>query len=749
MRDPLFWLPIKYKLPLTIALVYFVAFGVGGYLVSSSTEKVLKSEIQDGLESKAFFLTDIIGRHFDLARRRVEDFASDGFIRLELARFLEASGDRAGESVANARQRLVRHLVENKLPLVPWFLDAALLDADGTPVVVAHAPFAAPLARSPASAEFGPLTPPAAEHPYRTFSISAPVTSLDGERRLGFLQLLVRVDAWIGEVAELQQLRRMRLARLRLADPSGYDFSLLPEAVGPARAAGDGVSASSNLLEYTTTVAPGGWELELAIDRAQLLAPVSTLFQKILSIGALLLGLNLVFLFFPVRFLLRPLLVLRDAAQRIAGGDFSTRVVETGSRDEMNDLSRAFNIMAQAVEERTHRLEEAAQELKKREGQLRFERDRLDTIIRSMQDGLFILNAEGEVTLANAAARHLVDKLGDDLTPKRRLHCTRTEAPKTSCLHCLAESRQFPKSCMVNLGERIYEIHVTPLPSRDVPHSEGVYVSRDVTERVAQSENQAHQERMHVVGELAAVMAHELNNPLAAIAMFAEMLLDALASGSPHREHAEVILRNAKTCKRTIGGLLDMAAFPTPEAAEFDLHDLLVDVGTVLRPFIQRTTCQLRIEPGARDSCLVADELQIRQVIVNLVMNALQAGGGREGRVTVRTATAENDRIVLEVEDNGPGIPEGVREHVFKPFYTTKPAGMGTGLGLPTSKRIVEFHGGTLELVCSEPGNTLFRVTLPREGGRRSWSAKDSYFGNVGALRTSPTTMGSTDGKDS
>ena len=125
MRDPLFCVPIKYKLPLTIALVYVVAFGIGGFLVTSSTDEVLTREIREGLQSEALSMSDIVGRQFELAGRRVEDFASDGYIRSEVAALESEDPGRA----AAARTNLPRHLEANKLPLVDAFVGAVLLVA--------------------------------------------------------------------------------------------------------------------------------------------------------------------------------------------------------------------------------------------------------------------------------------------------------------------------------------------------------------------------------------------------------------------------------------------------------------------------------------------------------------------------------------------------------------------------------------------------------------------------------------------
>jgi len=280
---------------------------------------------------------------------------------------------------------------------------------------------------------------------------------------------------------------------------------------------------------------------------------------------------------------------------------------------------------------------------------------------------------------------------------------------------CLAGKNTAPGSCMVELDGRVYEIHVTPLPPRPEHPAEGVYVSRDVTERVAAAERQAHQERMYVTGEIAAVVAHEMNNPIAAIVMFSQMLLESLGEDSRLREHANVILRNADACRRTVSSLLEMSAFPAPEVTAFDAADLLADVGDFLRPLVERTDHRLVVAAPDTAIHVCADEIQIRQVLINLVMNAVQTGEGESGSVTVRAASEGAD-VVIEVEDEGPGVPADICERIFEPFFSTKPPGIGTGLGLPTSRRIVESHGGTLTLAASGAGRTVFEVRLPRDG---------------------------------
>jgi signal transduction histidine kinase len=268
---------------------------------------------------------------------------------------------------------------------------------------------------------------------------------------------------------------------------------------------------------------------------------------------------------------------------------------------------------------------------------------------------------------------------------------------------------------VVDVAGRVLEIHATPLPAGSDGRRGRVLVARDITDRVAQDERQIHQERLSVLGEVAAVMAHEINNPLAAIRMFAQMVEQGLGAGSPYREHLGVIRRNTENCERAIRELLDYATGASPEVDEVDLHAVVEDAARFVRPVAERGRVSVRLDLAAHDATVSGDEIQLRQVFVNLLMNAIQALGGVGGEVALSTRE-EGAHVVVDVADSGPGIPGELHARIFEPFFTTKRRGSGTGLGLPTARRIAELHGGGLELVESRPGRTVFRVRLRRAG---------------------------------
>ncbi|MHC4958234.1 MAG: sensor histidine kinase [Planctomycetota bacterium] len=676
MKDPLFWVPVKYKLPLTFVLICLVAFGVGGFVVTSTARDVLERQIHLRLDERAAASRTVVTHHLGLIARRAEDFASDGFIRTHLAAIV--AGD------AGATGRLREHLRANKLPLVAAFVDAAVLDHAGRVRVTVTGEVTGSTA---ATTSFTPLRAPTADRPYPAFSVQTPLSRIDGNERIGTLVLAVRADTWAAGMQELGALPEAGMRSIAIVGADGLRLALA------------GTVTPGDPIAYEEAIPETGWHLALAADRDEVMRPIAGLRARFIAIGIALLSVAACVIFFPVRFLLAPLGRIREAARRITEGDFTARV-SYDSGDEIGDLSRAFDHMAGAVEERTTALQ-------RREREHRRERDRLDALIRTMHDGLFLLEEDGTVSLANEAAGPVVAALGcGDGQP--RGDCGGLAGG--DCITCLKQANHVHRTCELEIGDRVYEVHVTRLPGPG-PHAARLCVSRDITERIAQAEVQANQERMSVLGNISAVMAHELNNPLAAIAMFSQMLETELDAGSSARESAGVIRRNAETCKRTIRGLLDTASHSPPERAPFDILELADDVGRFLQPIYERSDVEYRVEASGDVPEAVGDELQLRQVLINLVMNAVHAMRSG-GRVTVSVAR-RGAFDVVEVRDTGPGIPKRLRERIFDPFFTTKPPGVGTGLGLSTSQRIVAAHGGRLELSSTGPGGTVFRVTIP------------------------------------
>ena len=264
---------------------------------------------------------------------------------------------------------------------------------------------------------------------------------------------------------------------------------------------------------------------------------------------------------------------------------------------------------------------------------------------------------------------------------------------------------------------------------------------RDVSDRKQledQSRGLYHQllqaEKMAALGTTISGVAHELNNPLATILTWSERLSERDLDASTRRG-IETILREAERAARIVRNLLTFARKRHTTRTMVDLNQVVRET-LALRAYEQRVTNISVIDALASGIPQVfADPHQIQQVLLNLVINAEQAMLTSNGRGTLMVRTwqdADHDSIVLELNDDGPGVPEDVRTKIFDPFFTTKEVGKGTGLGLTVAYAIVEEHGGRMWLVSEAGAGASFYVELP-VAGRKLKALGPHELASVGA----------------
>lgn len=221
-------------------------------------------------------------------------------------------------------------------------------------------------------------------------------------------------------------------------------------------------------------------------------------------------------------------------------------------------------------------------------------------------------------------------------------------------------------------------------------------------------------ERLAALGEMAAGLAHEIRNPLGGIALYASMLAAESAAGPKVQTAAGRISQAVRSLERLVSDILDFAQEHRVEKQACRLGEVLSAVEESVQPWMEEHGAAVEIDDELREMAVFCDPLRMRQVLLNLVMNGLQAAG-RGGHVRVSAATKPARGVQLEVWDDGPGIPADKLDRIFNPFFTTRAA--GTGLGLAIVHRIVEAHGGTVHAGNRPEGGARFVVRLPGQGG--------------------------------
>lgn len=270
----------------------------------------------------------------------------------------------------------------------------------------------------------------------------------------------------------------------------------------------------------------------------------------------------------------------------------------------------------------------------------------------------------------------------------------------------------------------------TLVPVRDAGAMRGAaMLFRDLTPYERMDEQERLRDRLAALGQMAAGLAHEIRNPLAAMELAAGLLKRRLGDRPEERELVEEVLAEVRRLATTVTASLDFVRPPVLRDGPLDPAELLRDALRRARARVAFDgVCEVELPP--RLPPLRGDAEQLRTVLVNLVVNALQAmarppgdpedapdpeaAAPRPARLTLR-ARAAGGEVVLEVADTGPGVPESLRERIFYPFFTTRDE--GSGVGLAEAQKIVASHGGVLDHAPAEGGGAVFRIHLPTPTG--------------------------------
>ncbi|HEX2270075.1 MAG TPA: ATP-binding protein [Pyrinomonadaceae bacterium] len=221
--------------------------------------------------------------------------------------------------------------------------------------------------------------------------------------------------------------------------------------------------------------------------------------------------------------------------------------------------------------------------------------------------------------------------------------------------------------------------------------------------------------RLATMGELAASVAHELNNPLATLALRSELVLEKLPPEDPNRPSLEVISKEVDRMANLVSNLLQFSRRNQPQTSNIDVPKEVHDSLELFHHLVRGRNIEVVTEFAGDLPTIEADRQKLRQLFLNLLTNATDAMP-KGGKLVVRASRGqhdENEAVVLQFVDTGTGIPPEHIDHIWDTFFTTKPEGKGTGLGLAICRRVVEEHSGTIT-IDSETGNgTTVTISLP------------------------------------
>jgi PAS domain S-box-containing protein len=415
------------------------------------------------------------------------------------------------------------------------------------------------------------------------------------------------------------------------------------------------------------------------------------------------------------------------------GEDIAVGAMKAGAVDYImkNNLSR----LVPAVE-RELREAEVRRARKQAEESLQEHYQLMQAVFEGTSDVIYVKDREGRYVMINSAGALAFGKSPAEVIGKKDLQLV---SPETASPITERDSQvltsgktQTHEGPLTALGEtRTYL--ATKAPWRD--HQGNIIgiigIARDITER-KESEAQLQRQRdalyqsekLATMGQLLAGVAHELNNPLSVVMGQAALLQQSIRS-KRQAERAAKIVQAAERCARIVNNFLALARQRPPERHPVQLNTVVQEAVELLAYPLRVDSVEVVFALADEMPVLRADPHQLHQVVVNLVANAHQAlrevGGVR--RLTLATGVeAGGERVWLEVRDTGPGIAAELAGRILEPFFTTKPPGVGTGLGLSLCHGIVEGHGGRISVVQGTEPGAVFRVELPVE--EPTWAAQ-------------------------
>lgn len=428
-----------------------------------------------------------------------------------------------------------------------------------------------------------------------------------------------------------------------------------------------------------------------------------------------------------------PLTRVAAGLQRLSEGDLSVQVPVADRKDELGDLVRAMHVFHASLVER----ERLAGELEDRNRVLRESEARFRDLAELLPEIVFEVNEADMVTYANRAGlrtfgwpesierdgRTLFDLFDESDHERLRGNIRRVLAGEA-----LGANEYLARRAD---GET-FSVLVRAVPVVRDGRPVGLRgIMFDISERIAAERREwnlrneiAHVARLSTMGEMAAGFAHELNQPLAAISNYARGCVLRLESedmtSEEFRMPLEMIKDEAMRAGEIIRRIRDFVRKRRPERVFFTVDGVITDVVGLLGGEIHQGGMEIvfSMEEGLPN--VFGDPISIRQVLLNLVRNAvevLDAQTGGERRITVSASRAGDRAVEIAVEDSGPGIPVDLRHKVFEPFFSTKDS--GTGMGLPICRSIIEAHGGILKIDTPATGGSRFCFHLPTDAGAK------------------------------
>ena len=360
-----------------------------------------------------------------------------------------------------------------------------------------------------------------------------------------------------------------------------------------------------------------------------------------------------------------------------------------------------------------HRVEDDLEQIR---GRLDTTEQLMAAVVENAVEGIITIDTFGVIQTANTATTEIFGYARDELIGQN-VSMLMPSPDREQHDGYLARYRETGVAAIIGVGREVvamrkngerFPIHLSISDVRSGNTRMFTGVVRNLTEQKRMQRKMQEQEALAVIGQMAAVVAHEVKNPLAGIAGVIQVLRGRQPPDTPEHEVMGEVLARIDSLAETLQDLLLFARPRELRLIEVPLNDLLGETARLLAA--DPRSKDVSVEMPRSDCRLRVDVDYMREALLNIYLNASQA---MDGKGVIRTELDDSNEFCrISISDSGPGIPDDVRSRVFEPFFTTK--GRGTGLGLALVKRVVERHGGEVSIACPLDGGTIVTVRLPR-----------------------------------
>ena len=395
-------------------------------------------------------------------------------------------------------------------------------------------------------------------------------------------------------------------------------------------------------------------------------------------------------------------------------------------------LATTITDTARAREEETRdlkeNLEEKVLELESARKDVLFERNKLKSIIDCMHEGVVFVDERNQIALSNKAAQQIQQEQSDAefaLATAPRAEATDSQSYDilSQMVRDLSEGGSVIKQKSVQIKDRHFENTVAAVRDGEEGHLGTVLVSRDVTDRKRMEQQLILSEKMAAIGEVAAGVAHEINNPLDGLINCILRIKRDPENTHQTTEYLDLMEEALRRIESTVKQLLDFSRHHELSLTSISLNEVVDEVTGLIEYSAQEKGIKIEKRYLSDHASILGDKHLLEQVVLNLALNAVAAMPDG-GALILETGSVEADAfsgthmVYVRVTDTGIGIPHAIQDRIFDPFYTTKILEKGTGLGLSVSDRIVRQHEGTLEFESKPGQGSTFTVNLPVAIGR-------------------------------